>query len=64
MLKRNLVYSVIPSPSSGPYQEHREGADLPNLQGALHPSADPALPAQRLPQMCERAAHVEPRGLF
>lgn len=51
-------------PSPGPDQEHREGADLPHLQGALHPPADPALPAQRLPQVCQGAADAEPRGLF
>lgn len=37
---------------------------MPHLQGALHPPAHPAVPAQRLPQVRPRAADDEPRGLL
>lgn len=47
----------------GPYKEHRAWADLPNLQGTVHSPAYPALPAQRLSQMCQRAAHAKPGRL-
>lgn len=57
-------FVLFPACFVGPYEEHRARVDLPHLQGTVHAPTHPALPAQRLSQMCQRAAHAKPGRLI